>query len=269
MTPPHTPHTSALPALPPLPAPPSALILAAGRGERMRPLTDRCPKPLLPVRGRPLIEWHLLALARAGVRHVVINTAWLEEQFEPLLGDGSRFGLRIRYSMEGREHGGALETAGGLATALPLLAEGGSEVFWVVAGDVFAPDFVFDAQAAQAFAASDDLARLWLVPNPPHHPRGDFALGPADAWGCARVLPAAPGPATGSPGAPAEAAGPRLTYSTIGLYRGALVAGCAPGTRSALRPWLDAAAAAGRLGGLRYTGRWADVGTPERLAELG
>eukprot|EP01136_Pigoraptor_vietnamica_P029902 Opistho-1_new@88462 len=150
-----------------------ALILAAGRGERMRPLTDHTPKPLLPVHGKPLIEWQLEALARDGVRHVVINTAWLEEQFPATLGDGSRFGLSIRYSMEGRRYGGALETAGGIATALPLLQ---SDTFWVMAGDAYMPGFHFDAHHVNDFMAGGDLAHLWLVPNPPQHPRGDFGL---------------------------------------------------------------------------------------------
>ncbi|MFN3887605.1 MAG: NDP-sugar synthase, partial [Aquabacterium sp.] len=129
-----------------------ALILAAGRGERMRPLTDTTPKPLLPVRGQPLIAWHLQALARDGVRDVVINTAYLEDQFEPALGDGRRWGLRITYSHEGRDHGGALETAGGIAKALPLLGD----AFWVLAGDVFVPSFRFEAGEAEAFRAGDD-----------------------------------------------------------------------------------------------------------------
>src|SRR4051794_16646720 len=123
-----------------------ALILAAGRGERMRPLSDTCPKPLLEVRGKRLIEWHLEALARAGVREVVINTAWLEEQFPAALGDGSRYGMRIDSSFEGRDHGRPLETAGGIAKALPLLGD----VFWVVSGDIFVPDFPFDPADAAA-----------------------------------------------------------------------------------------------------------------------
>src|SRR5262245_39354184 len=166
-------------------APPSnlkALILAAGRGVRMRPLTDHTPKPLLAVRGKPLIEWHLRALAAAGVRDVVINTAWLEEQFPVALGDGSRFGVRIAYSMEGRDHGGALETAGGIAKALPLLAPHGDECFWVVSGDVFLPGFVFDPVFAQRFAGGSMWAHLWLVPNAAHHPHGDFGI---DAQGLA------------------------------------------------------------------------------------
>ena len=144
-----------------------AIILAAGRGERMRPLTDTTPKPLLRVRGKALIEWHLEALARGGVREVIINTAWLEDQIVAALGDGARFGLSIRYSLEGRDHGGALETAGGLKKALPLLDVPDDQPFWYVAGDVFAPGFKFDANAAERFARSSELARLWMVPNPP------------------------------------------------------------------------------------------------------
>lgn len=230
-----------------LPAPPAALILAAGRGERMRPLTDRCPKPLLPVRGKPLVQWHLEALARAGVRDVVINTAWLEEQFPAALGDGSRWGLRIRYSTEGRDHGGALETAGGIAKALPWLTPT-QQHFWVVSGDVFVPGFAFDAAAAARFAASDRLAHLWLVPNAPHHPGGDFGIDAAQALATAQE--------------------PRLTWSSIGLFRAPMFAAVAPGTVMRLRPLLDAALAAGRLGAERWGGAWTDVGTPERLAAL-
>ncbi len=155
---------------------PGRIILAAGRGERMRPLSDTTPKPLLKVLGKPLIEWHLDALARAGVREVVVNTAWLEEQIVAALGDGSRFGLTIHYSMEGRDHGGALETAGGIAKALPLLVDRPEDVFWVVSGDIHAPDFGFDAAAAARFADQRRLAHLWLVANPPYHPNGDFGL---------------------------------------------------------------------------------------------
>ncbi|MBA3588172.1 N-acetylmuramate alpha-1-phosphate uridylyltransferase MurU [Methylibium sp.] len=226
-----------------------ALILAAGRGERMRPLTDHTPKPLLPVRGKPLIVWHLEALAASGVREVVINTAWLEEQFPALLGDGSCFGLVIRYSMEGRDHGGALETAGGIATALPLLQ---SDTFWVVGGDVFIPGFRFDAQHVTDFTARGDLAHLWLVPNPPQHPRGDFGLSPEG-----RVL-----------AADDTQQQTRYTYSTVGLFQSALVAGVAPGRKAALKPCFDAAIAQGRISGSLYTGPWADVGTPERWQAL-
>lgn len=234
-----------------------ALILAAGRGERMRPLTDSCPKPLLKVRGKPLIAWHLEALARDGVRDVVINTAYLEEQFEPALGDGSQWGLRIRYSHERADHGGALETAGGIAKALPLLTEapGGERGFWVLAGDVFVPGFKFDAAAAKDFAtgATTDLAQLWLVPNPAHVPQGDFAL---DAQG--RVLHKGQAPA----------GTPTFTYSTIGLYRPGMVDGVTVGEKAALRPCFDRAIDSGRLSGRVHTGEWTDVGTPERLAAL-
>ena len=225
-------------------APLPALILAAGRGERMRPLTDRTPKPLLRVRGKALIEWHLEALARAGVTEVVINTAWLEEQFEAVLGDGARYRLRIQYSMEGRDHGGALETAGGMAKAAPLLGP----AFWVVAGDIFIPDFSFSREHSERFLASSDWAHLWLVDNPPHHPQGDFHL---DAQGRVR--------AQGEP---------RLTYSSIGLFRPELVAGVQVGEKSALRPALEKAMTHNRVGGQRLAGTWADVGTPERLAQL-
>jgi MurNAc alpha-1-phosphate uridylyltransferase len=222
-----------------------ALILAAGRGERMRPLTDHTPKPLLQVHGVPLIEWHLRALARDGVRDVVINTAHLEDQFPALLGDGSRWGLRIRYSMEGLDHGGALETAGGMAKALPLLGD----AFWVVAGDVFVPEFRFDPASAAAFVASADWARLWFVNNPAHNPQGDFTLSPSG-----RV--SRRGDATG------------VTYSTIGLYRPALVEHIEVGHKAALRPCLERAIDAERLSGQLYAGPWVDVGTPARLSEL-
>jgi MurNAc alpha-1-phosphate uridylyltransferase len=226
-----------------------ALILAAGRGERMRPLTDRTPKPLLPVRGKPLIVWQLEALARAGVRRVVINTAWLEEQFPAALGNGERFGLAIHYSMEGRDHGGALETAGGIATALPLLQ---SDTFWVMAGDVHAPEFGFSETHVTHFTRSTDLGHLWLVPNPVQHPLGDFGLSAAG-----RVL-----------ARDDDSVRPRYTYSTIGLFKSSIVAGVRSGQRAKLLAHLDAAIAAGRLAGSLYEGRWADVGTPQRWEVL-
>jgi len=221
----------------------SAFVMAAGRGERMRPVTDHTPKPLLPVRGKPLIVWHLEALAAAGVQRVVVNTAWLEEQFEPALGDGSRWGLAIHYSMEGRDHGGALETAGGIAKALPWL----DEVFWVVAGDVFLPGFPF----AGALPAGS-RAHLWMVPNAPHHPQGDFGI---DAAGHLTSGAAA-------------AAGPRYTWASVGLFHRAMFEGIAPGTRLALRPVLEREIAAGRATGALWGGAWTDVGTAERWAAL-
>ncbi|WP_343590574.1 nucleotidyltransferase family protein [Paracidovorax wautersii] len=248
----------------PLPAQPPAMLLAAGRGERMRPLTDATPKPLLAVQGRPLLEWHLRALAAAGVPRAVINTAWLGDQISQAFG--SQFGLQpasdgrsalsISYSHEGRDFGGALETAGGIARALPQLGP----VFWLAAGDVFAPDFVFAPEAAARFAVSGALAHLWLVPNPAHHPRGDFGLAPDG-----RLL-----------NLPADHPGPRHTYSTIALLRTELFAapwcdippGNPQGRPAPLAPLLRRAMDAGRVTGALYTGRWTDVGTPERLAEL-
>lgn len=226
-----------------------ALILAAGRGERMRPLTDRTPKPLLAVRGKPLIEWHLEALARDGVRQVVINTAWLEEQIPAALGDGARWGLSITYSMEGRDHGGALETAGGMAKALPWLGD----AFWSLSGDIFAPDFVFSPDAAERFKASTDWGRLWLVPNPAHVPAGDFALSPEGRVALRDG---------------ADAQWPRLTYGNFALFRPAMVDHLAVGHKAALLPSLQRAIAHDRLSAQVYEGRWTDVGTPERLEEV-
>jgi MurNAc alpha-1-phosphate uridylyltransferase len=229
-----------------------AIILAAGRGERMRPLTDATPKPLLPVHGKPLIEWHLEALARDGVRDVVINTAWLEAQIPAALGDGSRWGLRIRYSMEGRDHGGALETAGGIAKALPLLVDGPDECFWVVSGDIHAPGFRFDAAQGERFAAGSLLAHLWLVPNPAFHVKGDFGLD-ADGFGLA------------------DSAGPdglRWTYANLALCRASLCAGIAPGRKAALGPLLFAGMRERRISAEVWRGAWENVGTPAQLDAL-
>lgn len=233
-----------------------AMILAAGRGMRMRPLTDHTPKPLLPLRGKPLMQWALEALARGGYDRLVINTAWLGEQIAERFADWPQQhpGADVRFSHEGQDFGYALETAGGISRALPLL----DEVFWVLAGDVYAPDFVFDQDSVDRFVASDRLAHLWLVPNPPHHPTGDFGLS---ADGLALN--------TGE--------GERFTYSTIGLYRRALfekpwcavVPGNPQGTAAPLAPLLRKAMDAGRVGAELHTGRWTDVGTPERLQELG
>jgi len=247
-----------------VPAQVPALVLAAGRGERMRPLTDTTPKPLLQVQGQPLLQWHLQALAKAGVSRVVINTAWLGERISAYFSNENglqrlwdkREQLLISYSHEGVDFGGALETAGGIARALPQLGP----VFWLAAGDVFAPDFVFDSAAAQAFAATDHLAHLWLVPNPAHNLRGDFGLS---GEGMALNLPA-------------DDPAPRYTYSTIALLRAELFAapwcdipaGNPGGVKAPLAPLLRRAMDAGRVSASLYPGRWTDVGTPGRLAEL-
>jgi N-acetyl-alpha-D-muramate 1-phosphate uridylyltransferase len=225
-----------------------AMILAAGRGERMRPLTDSCPKPLLKLKGKPLMGYHLEALGHGGFRDVVVNTAWLGEQIEDHYGHETADGVRIVYSHEGRDFGGALETAGGIARALPLLAE----VFWIVAGDVYMPDFLFTRAACDQFAASGKLAHLYLVPNPPHNPRGDFGLG-AD-------------------GAALNTAAVRHTYSTTALFRRSffdgLPAGNPQGLKVALAPLLRQAMDRGEVSAEMYSGAWTDVGTPERLAAL-
>ena len=234
------------------------MILAAGRGARMRPLTDSVPKPLLPVHGKPLIEWHLEALARAGVREVVINTAWLEDQIVAALGDGARWGLAIRYSMEGRDHGGALETAGGIANALALLVDHPDDALWLVSGDIHAPGLRFDASAAERFAHSRAWAHLWLVANPPYHPRGDFGI---DANGWAWADPADPAAVAGVDAA-------RWTYANLALCRAALVASVAPGTRAALGPLLAAAMRERHVSAEVYSGGWENVGTPSQLEHL-
>lgn len=212
-----------------------AMILAAGRGERMRPLTDDCPKPLLAVGGRPLLERHLEALAAAGFDEVVINLAWLGERIRAHVGDGARWGLRVRYSDEGER---GLETAGGIVRALALLGEA---PFAVINGDVLT-DFPF----ARLALPRGRLAHLVLVDNPPQHPGGDFGLD-GD-----RVV---------------NTGGTRLTFAGIGVYAPALFAGRADGP-APLAPLLQAAAAAGRVSGERHAGLWHDIGTPARLAEV-
>ena len=268
------------------PGAPRALILAAGRGERMRPLTDSCPKPLLAVRGRPLLQRWVDTLHAGGVDEIVINTAWLGEQIEDYFGTRSPSDMgeqlsneerpTIRFSSEGRDFGYALETAGGIVRALPLLAPRAGEVFWVVAGDVFAPDFVISAEAAQRFAASSQLAHLWLVPNPAHKPQGDFAIG--DGGLALNEAPPAASPTDSGGSAAGEAAqrGGKLTFSTIALYRRALfeppwcdiLPGNPQGTAAPLAPLLRQAIAAGLVSAELYSGAWTDVGTPERLAQL-
>jgi N-acetyl-alpha-D-muramate 1-phosphate uridylyltransferase len=212
-----------------------AMLLAAGRGERMRPLTDRCPKPLLLVAGKPLIGWHLERLAQAGVREVVINLSWLGEMVVDVLGDGHRYGLRIAYS---REPWPALETGGGIHQALPLL---GPDPFLLVNGDVYT-----DVDFSKLAIGSNDLAQLVLVPNPSHNLKGDFWL---DGY---RVR--------------AEG-GERLTYSGVAIIRPELFNGLAAG-RFPLAPLLNRAREGGRLGAHKHSGKWLDIGTPERLAEL-
>jgi MurNAc alpha-1-phosphate uridylyltransferase len=211
------------------------MVLAAGRGERMRPLTDQTPKPLLEVRGKPLIVYHLERLAAAGIQEVVVNLAWLGEKIRTALGDGARWNLHIRYS---EESSGALETGGGIFQALPWLGE---DAFLVVNADVFS-----DFDPAVLCIADDALAHLVLVPNPPQHPMGDFALSQS------RVQ---------------LQGAPRYTYSGIGLYRPALFEGCAEG-KFPLKPLLDRAIGAQRLHGEVYHGLWSDVGTVDRLRAL-
>ena len=229
-----------------------AMILAAGRGERMRPLTDHTPKPLLTVRGKPLIEWHLEALARGGVTEVVINTAWLEERIEQALGDGARWGLQIRFSMEGRDHGGALETAGGIAKALPLLVNHDDDCFWLISGDIFAPDFHIDSAAADNFENGSHLAHLWLVANPSYHPQGDFGLD-ADGLGLADT----PGPD-----------GRRWTYANLAVCRAALCSHIVPGAKVPLGPLLFEGMRERRISAEVYRGAWENVGTPDQLQAL-
>ncbi|UHD18119.1 N-acetylmuramate alpha-1-phosphate uridylyltransferase MurU [Thiocapsa bogorovii] len=221
-----------------------AMILAAGRGNRMRPLTDQVPKPLLEAGGRPLIQYHLERLAAAGIREIVINHAHLGEQIEAALGDGSRFGVHIRYSPEQT----ALETGGGIFKALPLL---GSDPFLVINGDIWS-----DIDFTGLNIAGTDLAHLVLVDNPPHHPGGDFILRND------RVR------AEGDQAEGGRIEGDRrLTFSGVGVYSPGLFAGCRPGA-FALAPLLRDAMEQDRVGGEHHRGYWLDIGTPERLAEL-
>ncbi len=265
----------------PVTTPPAqAILLAAGRGERMRPLTDHTPKPLLEVRGKPLMQWHMEALLAQGIDHIVINTAWLENRitahfsrfFRPMSPSNGHSPLlnteritteqRITYSTEGHDFAlkngdtGALETAGGIVRALPALAD----TFWVLAGDVFAPQFSFSRAAYAAFAQSKLLAHIWLVPNPAHNPHGDFGLS---AGGLALNLPK-------------DSPQDKFTYSTIGLYKKAffaeprcqIPAGNPRGIKAPLAPLLRTAMDAGQVSAEIWHGDWTDVGTPERLAQL-
>ncbi len=211
-----------------------AMILAAGRGKRLRPLTDHTPKPLLPVAGKPLIQYHIEALAAAGIHDLVINHAHLGEFVEEVLGDGSRWGVRIRYSPETE----ALGTGGGIFNALPLL---GARPFVVVNGDVWT-DYDFGSLRL----SGDRLAHLVLVANPSHHPAGDFAL---------------------QDGRVSDRGEPRWTFSGIGIYCPELFRNCCAGAFP-LAPLLRQAAGKGRVSGELFTGQWTDVGTPERLSDL-
>ncbi|RWT79930.1 N-acetylmuramate alpha-1-phosphate uridylyltransferase MurU [Aeromonas caviae] len=211
-----------------------AMILAAGRGERMRPLTDLLPKPLLAAGGKPLIVHHIEKLKAAGVTNLVINHAWLGHKLVAALGDGSALGVSIHWSAEES----ALETAGGIVQALPLL---GSEPFLVINGDTWLD---LDYRALVSQPLGEDLAHLWLVPNPPQHPQGDFSLQ------AGRVLDT-----------------PALTFSGVGLYHPAAFAGLPCGARKLaplLRDWM----AQGRVGGSLLAGEWRDIGTVDRLREL-
>ena len=212
------------------------MILAAGRGERMRPLTDCTPKPLLPVAGQPLIEYHIKALVKAGFKELVINHAHLGEQIEAALGNGQRWGITILYSPEST---GALETGGGIFNALPLLGE---DPFVVINGDIWT-----DYDLTCLRVPEHKLAHLILVDNPSHNPEGDFLLS--------------------NDGLCSEGTGKRLTFSGIGLYQPAFFADCKPGAFP-LTPILKAAMAHGRVSGEHYTGKWVDVGTPQRLEAL-
>ncbi|KQV47725.1 N-acetylmuramate alpha-1-phosphate uridylyltransferase MurU [Duganella sp. Root336D2] len=227
-----------------------AMILAAGRGERMRPLTDTCPKPLLKVRGRPLIVWHIMNLVRAGITEIVINHAHLGHMVEEALGDGAQFGARIQYSPEAE----ALETAGGVANALHLL---GDEPFLVLSGDIYCPHFDF-SEALDVLKDNDhrgdpypahvrDIAWIWLTPNPWHNPEGDFAL----------KLYTVSGQGT-----------PKWNFANIGVYHPEMFAGIKPGQKAGLGKLLFEYADQGRIGGEIYQDEWVNVGTVRQLEEL-
>jgi MurNAc alpha-1-phosphate uridylyltransferase len=227
-----------------------AMIFAAGRGERMRPLTDTCPKPLLKVRGRPLITWHVLNLVRAGITDIVINHAHLGHMIEEALGDGSKFGARIVYSHEPK----ALETAGGIANARHLLGE---EPFLAISGDIYAPYFDF-SQVLDALPERDmlgqpippekrDIAWLYLTPNPWHNPEGDFGLNMYSLT---------------------NDGDPKLNFANIGVYRPEMFDGIAPGEVMRIGPLMRKFIEQGRIGGEIYNGPWVNVGTVEQLEEL-
>jgi MurNAc alpha-1-phosphate uridylyltransferase len=235
-------------------APMGVMVLAAGRGERMRPLTDSVPKPLLPVKGKALLAWHLESLAREGFCHVTINIAHLGEQIRAFAGDGTRFGLRIRYAPE-PEH--ALETAGGIVAARPWEDDHGRNLddrFLAINADVWTDWPLREAfhirEAMRESRAPRPLCHLVLVRNPTHHPQGDFSLETDSRL----VRPRTPDNS--------------LTFSGLGVYDRQMFAPIVPGTRLALAPMLHEVVAAGRCSGSVHRGIWSDVGTPERLAQL-
>jgi MurNAc alpha-1-phosphate uridylyltransferase len=245
-----------------------AMILAAGRGERMRPLTDHTPKPLLEVGGKPLIVWHIERLVNAGITELVINHAHLGVQIEQRLGDGSRFGAHIQYSAEAS----ALETAGGIAYALPLLlpsptrgrgAGGEGMPFAVINGDIYCDyDYSQLRQRADALLASGDIAHLVLVDNPAHHPNGDFLLQSK------RVVPSETPLETHAQSSIPNPESSFLTFSGIGIYHPALFSHIPRGSVAPLAPLLREQIALGKMSGEHHTGTWIDVGTPARLTEL-
>lgn len=217
-----------------------AMIFAAGRGERMRPLTDNCPKPLLEVHGQPLIVWHIQNLVKAGITEIVINHAYLGEMIEEKLGDGNQYGASIQYSAEVK----ALETAGGVALAKHLL---GDDPFIALAADIWCPGFDFHGAASIARHMEGIDAWLYLVENPEHNPNGDFALN--------ELVVANDGPH-------------RCTFSAIGVYRPQMFDAIVPGETAKLAPLLRQRADQGKVCALVYHGEWADIGTPERLAQI-
>ncbi len=225
------------------------LLLAAGRGERMRPLSDHTPKPLLKIKGKSLLNWHLESLQQAGVQNVVINHAWLGQQIEAALGNGHEYGLSIQYSPEAN----ALETAGGIRQALPILNP--ADFFLVINGDVFSPNFPIQEliqRATQLRTQEQFMAHLILVPNPPHHPTGDFYLDHSVVHGEENPKKALP----------------KLTFSGIGIYHRSLFDGLNRGESAKLAPILRRAMLDHQISGEKYLGSWHDVGSPERLAEL-
>lgn len=241
-----------------------AMLLAAGRGERMRPLTDRTPKPLLVAGGKPLIVWHLEKLAAAGITEVVINHAWLGEQIPAALGDGSAYGVHITYSAEGE----ALETAGGIARALPLLTQGEPDnaPFAVISSDAWSDlDYARLTQVAQRLAAGEGDCWCLMVDNPGHHRGGDFALDNGHLKLAGTAHKASAGNNTQTATNPEADA---LTYAGIGVFTPAMFRDIADGTRAPLRPWLERAITAGRALGDHHRGRWFDIGTPARLEDL-